>query len=298
MCIRKDIAEKKVEKANKEADERVMRLQTELDDLKNSSKRKEKEFEETMNHLQADIEQLESERGELKDKVKTLSKRTVFEGLAKNLSSSASSSPSHGGHGGHSISEAAYAQQVDTLRQVIGNLREEIDGIKLEREVNELKLKPEVKLPRFKPNWLLRAQGKEAKIDPVQERLIELTTRSQNVQRQLRQYVVSEKLFDLKKPIQQQVQEENLAKQILMAKYRDVERDLVNFMKEHSQYQVTSDLNKFTAPQLGQIVTEQKRPAIVARLSVPCPSNAPSCGKMVPIEVTMAQLRKIHEQMV
>ena len=49
-------------------------------------KRKEKEFEETMDHLQADIESLENERGELKDKMKAMSKKALIEGLTKSVS--------------------------------------------------------------------------------------------------------------------------------------------------------------------------------------------------------------------
>jgi len=46
-------------------------------------KRKEKEFEETMDHLQADIDCLESERGELKEKMKSISKKAILEGMAR-----------------------------------------------------------------------------------------------------------------------------------------------------------------------------------------------------------------------
>lgn len=51
-------------------------------------KRKETEFEETMDHLQADIDSLESEKGELKDKLKTYSKKVLIEGIAKNAATS------------------------------------------------------------------------------------------------------------------------------------------------------------------------------------------------------------------
>lgn len=48
-------------------------------------KRKEKEFEETMDHLQADIDSLESERGELKDKLKNYSKKVFIEGVKSSV---------------------------------------------------------------------------------------------------------------------------------------------------------------------------------------------------------------------
>jgi dynactin 1 len=54
-----------------------------LDDAQQLLKRKEKEFEETMDHLQADIDSLESERGELKEKLKNYSKKALIEGISK-----------------------------------------------------------------------------------------------------------------------------------------------------------------------------------------------------------------------
>lgn len=38
-----------------------------------------------MDHLQADIDSLESERGELKEKLKSISKKALIEGLAKSV---------------------------------------------------------------------------------------------------------------------------------------------------------------------------------------------------------------------
>ena len=45
--------------------------------------RKEREFEATLEHFQSDIESLESERGELKEKLMSFSKRTLLEGLSR-----------------------------------------------------------------------------------------------------------------------------------------------------------------------------------------------------------------------
>jgi dynactin 1 len=57
--------------------------QRKFDDCQMILKRKEKEFEETMDHLQADIDSLESERGELKEKMKNISKKAIMEGMAR-----------------------------------------------------------------------------------------------------------------------------------------------------------------------------------------------------------------------
>nr|CAD7426657.1 unnamed protein product [Timema monikensis] len=83
MTIRKELAEKKFGSVNKDYELGVEKLQRKLDDSQQLLKRKEKEFEETMDHLQADIDSLESERGELKEKLKNYSKKVLIEGLAK-----------------------------------------------------------------------------------------------------------------------------------------------------------------------------------------------------------------------
>lgn len=43
--------------------------------------RKEKEFEETMDHLQQDIDSLETERGALREKLKLYAKRGTHHGV-------------------------------------------------------------------------------------------------------------------------------------------------------------------------------------------------------------------------
>lgn len=62
-------------------------FQRKLDETQQQLKRKSKEYEETMDHLQADIDSLETEKGELKNKLKNFSKKIFIEGLNKSASS-------------------------------------------------------------------------------------------------------------------------------------------------------------------------------------------------------------------
>ncbi|XP_053921672.1 dynactin subunit 1 isoform X3 [Cuculus canorus] len=78
--VRLSLLEKKLDSASKDADDRVEKIQTKLDETQTLLKKKEKEFEETMDALQADIDQLESEKVELKQRLNNQSKRTI-EGL-------------------------------------------------------------------------------------------------------------------------------------------------------------------------------------------------------------------------
>ena len=90
MQVRKDLLDKKLSDCSKDSELMIEKLQRKLDDAHNLLHRKEREFEETLDHLQADIDSLESERGELKDRMKMMSKKALIEGLTK---SSMSASP-------------------------------------------------------------------------------------------------------------------------------------------------------------------------------------------------------------
>ncbi|KAK7862442.1 hypothetical protein R5R35_001346 [Gryllus longicercus] len=83
MTIRKDMAEKKLGSSHKDYELTIEKLKRKVDDTQQLLKRKEKEFEESMDHLQADIDSLESERGELKEKLKSMTKKALFEGMGK-----------------------------------------------------------------------------------------------------------------------------------------------------------------------------------------------------------------------
>uniref|UniRef100_A0A667XBZ1 Dynactin subunit 1 n=1 Tax=Myripristis murdjan TaxID=586833 RepID=A0A667XBZ1_9TELE len=78
--VRLSLLEKKLDTSTKDADERVEKIQTKLDETNTLLKKKEKEFEETMDALQADIDQLEAEKAELKQRLSNQSKMTI-EGL-------------------------------------------------------------------------------------------------------------------------------------------------------------------------------------------------------------------------
>ncbi|XP_058118563.1 dynactin subunit 1 [Anopheles ziemanni] len=77
MQIRKDLAEKKLSVLQQDHETNTTRLQKAYDEVCAKLKQKEKEFEETMDHLQSDIDSLESEKSSLRDKLKTFSSRKV-----------------------------------------------------------------------------------------------------------------------------------------------------------------------------------------------------------------------------
>ena len=89
MQIRKDKAEKKLLDSTRDSELVREKLQRKLDDAMAMLKRKEKEFDETLNHFQADIDNLESEKGDLKNKLKDITKKTLIQGITAQAAASA-----------------------------------------------------------------------------------------------------------------------------------------------------------------------------------------------------------------
>ncbi|KAM9717285.1 dynactin subunit 1-like isoform 5-T5 [Menidia menidia] len=135
--VRLSLLEKKLDTSTKDADERVEKIQTKLDENLALLKKKEKEFEETMDALQADIDQLEAEKAELKQRITNQSKMTI-EGL-RGSPAAGIASIVHGSTGGVPPSMAGSMQVVDSplLKQQVEAQRL---GIKyLKNENNRLK---------------------------------------------------------------------------------------------------------------------------------------------------------------
>ncbi|XP_033220366.1 dynactin subunit 1 isoform X2 [Belonocnema kinseyi] len=77
MTLRKELAEKRLATQQHEHELNLEKLKRKLEEAQNQLKRKEKEFEETMDHLQTDIDSLESEKGQLKEKLKSYGKKAT-----------------------------------------------------------------------------------------------------------------------------------------------------------------------------------------------------------------------------
>ncbi|TGZ41043.1 hypothetical protein CRM22_011236 [Opisthorchis felineus] len=83
MSVRLGLAEKRLENAGKGNEEKISRLEQRLEQMEAQQKRQEHEHEQTVDALQADLEALEQEKAELKEKLKSLSKKALLEGLIK-----------------------------------------------------------------------------------------------------------------------------------------------------------------------------------------------------------------------
>uniref|UniRef100_A0AAZ3RPJ3 Dynein associated protein domain-containing protein n=1 Tax=Oncorhynchus tshawytscha TaxID=74940 RepID=A0AAZ3RPJ3_ONCTS len=148
--VRLSLLEKKLDSSSRDADERVEKIQTQLDETQTLLKKKEKEFEETMDALQADIDQLESEKADLKQRLNSQSKMTMdglrgvpASGIASIVTgmtgaTMASMGPSMGpgmgpGSGVPVIDSPLLTQQIEAQRHSIKHLKNENNRLKAEK---------------------------------------------------------------------------------------------------------------------------------------------------------------------
>uniref|UniRef100_A0A8C7J6E5 Dynactin subunit 1 n=1 Tax=Oncorhynchus kisutch TaxID=8019 RepID=A0A8C7J6E5_ONCKI len=141
--VRLSLLEKKLDSSSRDADERVEKIQTQLDETQTLLKKKEKEFEETMDALQADIDQLESEKADLKQRLNSQSKMTM-DGLRGAPASGIASivtgmtggyiGPGMGpGSGVPVIDSPLLTQQIEAQRHSIKHLKNENNRLKAEK---------------------------------------------------------------------------------------------------------------------------------------------------------------------
>ncbi|XP_047194745.1 dynactin subunit 1 isoform X9 [Hippoglossus stenolepis] len=154
--VRLSLLEKKLDTSTKDADERVEKIQTKLSDNLSLLKKKEKEFEETMDALQADIDQLEAEKAELKQRINNQSKMTI-EGL-RGPPASGIASIVQGSAGGVALSMAGpvevvdsplLRQQVEAQRLGIKHLKNENNRLKAEKMRAQLASLPPLRPPKL-----------------------------------------------------------------------------------------------------------------------------------------------------
>ncbi|XP_029616407.1 dynactin subunit 1 isoform X2 [Salmo trutta] len=158
--VRLSLLEKKLDTSTKDADERVEKIQTKLDETLALLKKKEKEFEETMDALQADIDQLEAEKAELKQRLSNQSKVTIeglrappASGIASIISGTAGAGVASGA-GGLSgpmqvVDSPLLRQQVETQRLGIKHLKNENNRLKAEKMRAQLASLPPLHVPKL-----------------------------------------------------------------------------------------------------------------------------------------------------
>ncbi|XP_063326256.1 dynactin subunit 1-like isoform X1 [Pelmatolapia mariae] len=154
--VRLSLLEKKLDTSTKDADERVEKIQTKLDENLALLKKKEKEFEETMDALQADIDQLEAEKAELKQRISNQSKMTIeglrgppASGIASIVQGSAGGLPPSMGGPMQVVDSPLLRQQIEAQRLGIKHLKNENNRLKAEKMRAQLASLPPLRPPKL-----------------------------------------------------------------------------------------------------------------------------------------------------
>lgn len=119
VILRKEIVEKRLATQQHEHELNVEKLKRKLEEAQNQLKRKEKEFEETMDHLQTDLESLETERGQLKEKLKSFGKKSIMS--MSGTDSMATSAASMASSGIQSADNRFLLQEITALKEALNS---------------------------------------------------------------------------------------------------------------------------------------------------------------------------------
>uniref|UniRef100_A0A673IYJ7 Dynactin subunit 1 n=1 Tax=Sinocyclocheilus rhinocerous TaxID=307959 RepID=A0A673IYJ7_9TELE len=177
--VRLSLLEKKLDSASKDADERVEKIQMVLDETVSLLKKKEKEFEETMDALQADIDQLEAEKVELKQRIISQSKMTM-EGLRGSQASGIASIVTCGitagvcaAAGVQVIDSPLLTQQIEAQRLSLKHLKNENNRLKAEKMRAQLASLPPLNVPKL--GWREGCSALYRKTDQLLDTLLQMS---------------------------------------------------------------------------------------------------------------------------
>jgi dynactin 1 len=301
--IRIGMMDKRLENMTKESDDRIDKIQQKLDDANITLKRKEKEHEEAMDALQADIDALEREKTELRDRVKELSRKSLMEGIVRQSTSAGSAAAAGAGITSSPMSSAS-ARDTLMLQQQIDSLREALEvtlsenrnllGTKMLEQVASL---PSLKVPKKN----IPAD------DPVNAEIMKLSKATSSMLSELYKECASVKVIDLSKrkpgvmPDGDARPRVQLAKQT--ARLSSIRRSVTELQGQVTTLmaarrpggQIRTDFTTFPTPAFARMLHEKAaspdgRCVGVVRI----PVTAGKGGEVIPLHVSLNQLNQIH----
>uniref|UniRef100_A0A3B4CCD5 Dynactin subunit 1 n=1 Tax=Pygocentrus nattereri TaxID=42514 RepID=A0A3B4CCD5_PYGNA len=300
--VRLSLLEKKLDSASKDADERVEKIQTVLNETQALLKKKEKEFEETMDALQADIDQLEAEKTELRQRINSQSKMTI-EGLRGSPASGIASIVAGGittgerewgravgvcaAGGVQVIDSPLLTQQIEAQRLSIKRLKNENNILKAEKMRAQLASMPPLNVSKLgwregcRPEVLSSALYR--KTDQLLETLLQM---SSNV-----------KVVDItgKSPVSPSAQLlEQTARLQSLSDTLDRLKDEVaeHVVSQRPGAKVSSDFATFPCSSFVKAKEEKMGDAVlVGRVMVPCPRGQEQVHQLV---LSQTQLQRVH----
>ncbi|KAM8833698.1 dynactin subunit 1 isoform 8-T11 [Synchiropus picturatus] len=292
--VRLSLLEKKLDSSSRDADERVEKIQTRLDETTTLLKKKEKEFEETMDALQADIDQLESEKAELKQRISSQSKmgadglRTGQSGIASivsgvtgvNLLSAVTADC-----GLQVIDSPLLTRQIEAQRLCIKQLKNENNRLKAEKMRAQLASLPPLQVTKLpsRENREVLSSALYRKTDQLLETLLQM---SANV-----------KVVDItgRSPVTPSAQllEQTARIQSLQDTLDRLKGEVAeHVVKQQPGARVTSDFATFPSTAFVKATEEKQADTVlVGRVMVPCPRGQEQVHRLV---LSQHQLQRVH----
>ncbi|XP_074641662.1 dynactin subunit 1-like isoform X2 [Tubulanus polymorphus] len=321
MQVRLGLTEKKLENSTRDADERVDKVQRRLDEALQQLKKKEKEFEETMDALQADIDALEHEKSELKDRLKTLSKKSLLEGLSRQggitTAVSGSGSPSSPGSSyPPSLSvrgeSPVLIQQIESLRQALKHVKNENLRFQAKQIKCEMEKLPKLNVPK-KPTGMQHTTGlvkigEGIEDENLKTEINKLTHKSSALLTQLHTMSCCPMVVDItkRKPAEHPVIEKvNPANQLIehTAKLRDMQKQATELQVQvtclmaanRTGGRVKTDFSLFPTPAFAKVLHERSgEMRRVGRIQIPSKQHS----ETIPVHIHPDQLKHIHARFI
>ncbi|XP_059468998.1 dynactin subunit 1 isoform X2 [Neocloeon triangulifer] len=293
MVIRKDLAESKLGNVHKDYALNLEKLQRKYDDSQMLLKRKEKEFEETMDHLQADIDSLESERGELKEKMKSISKKALIEGMARSNAAGASLATTPSSTGPSlpiSVTDSPLlVQEIKSLREALKESQRQAQALRAHQARNILSELPVINVIK-----------KPTEIEP--SNLTELSKKASKLHKELSDFYLSARVVDLSNrragekpllektsPAYQLVERKNKENQLIQDFDTLTSAVQEEMLKRKSGAKAESFFSTFPSVEMAKAMKE-KDTVLVGRVNVGGTENATK----IPLVVDLEALKMIH----
>ncbi|XP_067884131.1 dynactin subunit 1-like isoform X3 [Heterodontus francisci] len=303
--VRLSLLEKKLDCASKEADDRVEKIQVKLEETQGLLRKKEKEFDETMDALQADIDQLESEKMELKQRLSSQSKRTI-EGLRGSPGSGIASIVTGtgsvqvtGGPGPIQIKDSPFLlEHIEALRLSVKQLKNENNQLKAAQMKADLAALPPIHVPKL--SLTREAQAEDATIGALSRKTCQLLENLQHISARVRVVDITHR-----GPGSAPEGKANPTAQLLqhLVRLRELSESVDRIKDEVDRVSVTragarvsSDFATFPHPAFTKAKEEQRMDAIcVGKVTLPCP---PGEGQLHRIVLLRDQLYDLHSRLI
>ncbi|XP_066277786.1 dynactin subunit 1-like isoform X18 [Branchiostoma lanceolatum] len=326
--VRIGLLEKKLDNATKESDSKTEYLKVQLEETNEALRKKEEEFERTMDALQADIDSLEAEKAELKLRMNQMSKRSLLEGLTRHqaapsgIAAVVAGAASGSGVGsptspvvpmttGQTLvrDSPLLLQQIDVLKVALHHVKQENFRLQAQKMNAQLASLPPLKVPK-KPvglvsrTGLVQVEGGDAA--PSRNKLGELTRKTDKLLTDLFHMSACPKVVDIshRKPGTVPVLEkstpahqlaQNTARIQAMQKAADQLHNEVQALvaAQRKGGQVKGDFAAFASPELAKAMEEKENSVCVGRVSLPSSEKG-----LFSVHLHPKHLREIHSKFI